>query len=40
MPRYSDERLQAVLQLSSPENTFTTGQTPVIDGGATSMIGD
>lgn len=27
------------VELVSPENTFTTGQTLVIDGGATSMIG-
>lgn len=34
-----DEVARAVLQLASPHNTFTTGQTLVIDGGATSMIG-
>lgn len=34
-----DEVARAVLQLASPDNTFTTGQTLVIDGGATSMIG-
>ncbi|WP_253444459.1 SDR family NAD(P)-dependent oxidoreductase [Halomonas sp. Y3] len=33
-----DEVARAVLQLTSPENTFTTGQTLVIDGGATAMI--
>ncbi|WP_299313616.1 SDR family NAD(P)-dependent oxidoreductase [uncultured Halomonas sp.] len=34
-----DEVARAVLQLASPENTFTTGQTLVIDGGATAMVG-
>lgn len=33
-----DEVARAVLQLVSPENTFATGQTLVIDGGATAMI--
>ena len=36
---HPDEVARAVLQLASPENTFITGQTLVIDGGATASLG-